>query len=470
MNGLLQGIPQRLKPERLPLPRRLAAVGWISHPGAYALGGPLLNGLAILVGLVIPALLGPTEFGRYVVAELFGRYLVLADLGLVQLLDRRIPPLVALGKEDQALRAAQEILWARIIVGGAFGATIVALFALFAFTGSFNVALPAALCSAAYGLLSLIAVGPVGVWRAASHYRSFTLSFALLNIGLSIPRLIGALLGGVTGCFLLLAIWYGLGAICLHSYMPLKRATRPSLRRVSGLVAESLPLFAAGLGWALYLVANRLIYSTISRETELGHFAFGSSILTVLVISLAMPASAYYPKLAGKLATADRFRYSRKILRDFALVSLVGWACSACAIILIPRAITQLYPAYVEAADATRILLASCPPIVVAFWLMQLIVAIGRTPWADALTVYPASLMAVAVGIIGGHAVGGMCGAAAGSVAGSLVYPLLELLVLRRCGVILASDAILLFLLIVIVTGMLLIVGDQLNFVPVPGN
>ena len=105
------------------------------------------------------------------------------------------------------------------------------------------------------------------------------------------------------------------------------------------------------------------------------------------------------------------------------------------------------------------------PPLLVASWFMPLIVAVGRRPWADAITIYPGSLLVVASGILAGHAALGLIGAAAGSVAGTLVCPVLQLIVLRRSGVIQLRHAMAIVFLVVLATAALAAVGLQVHAV-----
>jgi O-antigen/teichoic acid export membrane protein len=448
-----------------PLSRTVLGTGWVAHPGAFFFVTPLLNIFAAAVSLVVPGLLGPAEFGRYVVVELLSRYFVLADLGLGPLLDRRVPPMIAAGDIVAADQYIQHVLWTRLAVGGAFAIVAIILAIYLAFTAGVDVGVLAALCSMLFGIFSLIAAGPVAAWRASSRYAPLVLSTVLVNIGLSLPRLIGVWIGGVTGCFIALAVWYGSSAVILQRQLPLRLAARPSLLHGWALLSESFPLFIAFLGWFLYLLENRWVYAAIADHAELGQFAFGSSLLMVIVTTLGMANQIYYPKLAGRIGTAARFTFSVKLLRDLAAVTIGAGACCLCAILFLPAAVEILYPRFIEGVPATRILLASGPPMMVAAWFMPLIVAVGRHPWADAITIYPGSLFAVATGILVGHAVSGIVGAAAGSVLGTLVCPILQVIVLRRAGVILLRHAILIILLVVLTMTVLGAVAPPIGFV-----
>jgi hypothetical protein len=65
------------------------------------------------------------------------------------------------------------------------------------------------------GAAFMLANGPVTVFRATSKIWEFTASALLLQAGLTAPRLAGLAVGGVTGCFAALALWYGLLAALL---------------------------------------------------------------------------------------------------------------------------------------------------------------------------------------------------------------------------------------------------------------
>lgn len=408
---------------------------WLAHPGAYVVANSALSVLTIVASLLIPAILGPTEFGRYTIAELIARYLIITDFGLLFLLDRRVPQLLASGDRVAADINIQRVLWARIMLGGTAGAAALVAVTSFALSRDLGISLAPALFSVAAGTLGLVATGPVNAWRASSQYHALALSSALFNFGLSFPRVTGAWIAGATGCFAALSMWAGLCTVVLHRYLPLRAATCPSIRAVCALVAESMPLFVSCLGWSLYLPENRWVYAMIVGPAELGHFAFGSTTLMIFVTTVGITGNVYYPKLAGRIATTSPYTFSPKLLRDLSLVTIGGGFCCLFAILLLPTIAEVVYPRFIDAVPSARILLVSGPPMLLASWLQQLIIAVGKRPWMDAAIIYPASLLAVASGILLGHALAGMVGAAQGSVAGTLVCPMLQAFVLRRSTV-----------------------------------
>jgi hypothetical protein len=100
---------------------------------------------------------------------------------------------------------------------------------------------------------NMLANGPVTVFRATSKIWEFTASALLLQAGLTAPRLAGLAVGGVTGCFAALALWYGLlAALLSRSAAP--PAARPT--PLLPLLRLALPLFAFNACWEIYLSTN----------------------------------------------------------------------------------------------------------------------------------------------------------------------------------------------------------------------
>ena len=58
------------------------------------------------------------------------------------------------------------------------------------------------------GALFMAAVGPIAFYRARSDTYAFTYTALLVQFGMTLPRLVGLLAGGVIGCVLTLSVWY----------------------------------------------------------------------------------------------------------------------------------------------------------------------------------------------------------------------------------------------------------------------
>ena len=77
---------------------------------------PGLSAANAAVGLLLPALLGPTEFGRYAIAVTLFQYALIADLGVSQLIDRRVPPRLAASDHAGFARFTNAMLWLRLYI------------------------------------------------------------------------------------------------------------------------------------------------------------------------------------------------------------------------------------------------------------------------------------------------------------------------------------------------------------------
>lgn len=306
--------------------RRLPALAWLSRPTAYALGAIVLTALGAGTTIVAPRLLDPAAFGAFtLLTSLFG-YAGSADLGLSQLVDREIA-----GRPDGAPAIAAAIMQARWLAGAAIMALLLPVTMLMA---AFHSALSPldSLLAAAGGVAGMISNGPVTLFRAASRIWDLTFSALLLQAGMTAPRLLGLLAGGVTGCFAAVAVWYGACALFLARPKPRERgaAAIPLLP----LIRAALPLFALHAAWQVYLTANRWISSVLSSPYELGLFSFGASLATIGMSLLGAFSQVRYPKLMTRMRAASSEDASRLMEREMRTVALAMIAVAVAAWLL----------------------------------------------------------------------------------------------------------------------------------------
>ena len=96
-----------------------------------------------------------------------------------------------------------------------------------------------------------------------------------MQIGFSLPRVAGLLVGGVGGCMLALAVWYVMTAVMLHQPFTHVLWHRPTLR-LRTLFVQSLPLCVFSSLWSLYLLSNRWVCWSVSSASDAGLFGFGA--------------------------------------------------------------------------------------------------------------------------------------------------------------------------------------------------
>ena len=397
---------------------------------------PALSVANAFVGLLLPLLLSPAEFGAYSLAVTLFQYGIIADFGLSQLVDRRVPAFVAEGRRTELARFISIVLWLRLYIAVALLAACGAALVVIHAWGALPFGLTSGVLSLAAGLCFMVALGPAAVYRSSLDRRTFALVSAALSLVLVLARPAGVLLDGVTGCFVALARGYGLLAMLVQAKMPPNRAHRPSFRRSVRLLREGLPLFAVGFVWAFYMTANRWTVSLLAPPEEFGQFAFGANIVYLAVGTVGALSQFYYPKAATRFAAEGAFSTSAMLVRDLSRLTLLVAAISAAGIVLAPPLMDLLYHRYAAAVPAIRVLLAAVPGLVMAAWLMPLSLSTAARPWIDSTVIYPGALAILVPATTFGYHEAGLTGAAYGLVASAIPLVAAQLCVLRMTRVI----------------------------------
>lgn len=402
---------------------------------------PVVILLNALIGMLLPTLMAPREFGEYSLVVTLFQYGLIFDLGASQLADRWIPPLLATGQPEEADAVGQRLLWLRLYVGVASYAVTAVVLAALSATGRLPFGLTAGLLSALAGILYMLALGPLCVWRARSARRNYAICSSTLSLGLVIARPGGMVAGGLLGCFGALALYYAAFGGLFHSSMPLRRALRPSLAEAASLVARGIPFSATSFIWAFYLTANRWFAVTLIPSEQFGQFAFGANIFALLVGAAGGGSAFYYPRIAELLATSTPYAVSRRLCVD--CIKLVGamTVLVAVGVVLAGVLIGLIYPLYLHSVGSARILLVAVPPLVLASWLMPVSLSSGQRPWIDGVIVYPTATVLLGASVFGLFHLAGSDGAAWASTVSAVPLVAMQLIVLTHAKILRAADA-----------------------------
>jgi O-antigen/teichoic acid export membrane protein len=409
---------------------------FVSRPLVYGTAIPAVMILNALVGLLLPAIMTPLQFGEYALVVTLFQYGLIADIGTGQLIDRSIPAALGRRQAERAEWIGEQLLWVRgyIAVVLALGAGAVLI--VMGSRGALPFRLDEALLSGAAGLLYMTALGPGFIYRAHSERWRYAMAACVLSLGLVIARPLGLVLGGITGCFLALVLWYLAFTAIYYAKMPPRSVTRPTVRQSLAFIVEGLPLFSAAFIWAFYLTANRWLGARLMSPMEFGHFAFATNAYSLLVGAFSAFSAFYYPRIARRLAAESPRAVSQTIARDCVLLTLGTGVLFALGIVVAEPLLTYIYPRYLAAANALRILFAAVPAMALASWLLPLSLSAGRRPWVDGLIVYPAAtaILFFAVWELSGHL--GSDGVAAASVVAALPLVAMQLIQLVHAEVV----------------------------------
>ncbi len=424
-----------------------SAIAFLSRPIVFGAYIPTIALLNAFVGVALPMVMTPMQFGEYALAVTLFQYGLIFDCGSAQLIDRWIPPALEIGRLDEVERLSQSLLWVRLYIGLFLFAAAAAALAALSSRNMLPFSLTEGILSAGAGILYMVALGPGNIYRAVSARRNYAFAMGTLSLGLFIARPLGIITGGLVGCFSALTVWYFAFAIFFNLKMPPKLAARPSPRQALRLVAMGLPFFATSFVWAFYLTANRWFASQDLNIQIFGHFAFSANVFSLLVGVLGGFSAFYYPTIVGRIAQGKPFAQSRRIMIDFSKLLLALGAVVAIGIALATPLLANIYPQYSQSVSSVRILLAAVPVAVLASWLMPISLSAGRRPWIDGLIVYPiaTAILFGAMRVLAARFED--IGAAAASIISALPLVLMLLLQLRFTHILKTSALVLLMAL-----------------------
>ena len=397
------------------------------------------------VGLLLPMLLTPQQFGRYAIIVTLFQYGLIFDLGMSQLTDRRVPLLLSASRAAERRVLVDSILWIRLLIAATVLLGGAAIIGLLSTMGDLFLPPIATLLSLTAGIFFMVTLGPASVYRAASNRRMFgNINIALMLV-LAIARPAGLLGGGVTGCFVALAGGYAALAFYVQRGMRPSLQNRPTIRGALALVGAGLPLFLSSFSWAFYMTANRWVVSTLADATEMGQFAFGSNVVTLIVGAVGSLGQFYYPRIVAQCGEGDRSLVSPRLGRDICALAAGVTVMTTAGILIGPPLIAVFYPHFVASIPAVLLLLLATPALTVASWLMPIALSTTGRPWVEALVVYPGALLILLVATWLGYGAAGVSGAALGLAVSAAPLLGLQLLTLRSAGLLAWRECAMIF-------------------------
>jgi O-antigen/teichoic acid export membrane protein len=416
----------------LGLLRDTGAMPWLGRRMTYTIGAPVLTLAGAGAVVAVPLLIGPARFGDYILLLSIFQYACAFDLGLSQLADKA---LATRGGGHTA--SVAELVWARLAV--AIGSLLLAFLLSFALArpeGEFTVG--NLLTAAAGGVAFMLSNGSLALYRAGSRIWEFTFCALTMHVGLSVPRLAGLVLGGVTGSYAALAAFYALTATMLNEPFTGALRRRPSVRKLTQTFGAALPLFAFSSLWLLYLTANRWISSALSDAEEFGFFALGANLVAAGVGVLSTVGQVHYPKHRTGAGGADaEARLGRELLHLLG----VATAGTLAGVVACRYAIPLVFPKFVAAAEPSAALMISGVPLSLASWLIPLVIASSRRPWTDATAVFVLSAATLGGAMAAGDTLGSVVGQAWGCTATSPVPVVVLLALLVRASLLSLATA-----------------------------
>jgi hypothetical protein len=339
---------------------------WLDRPIFYTIITPVLVMLGAGTTIAAPMLLDAAKFGQFALLMSVYQYTCDFDLGLARLTDR------LLQNADVSVQATtQALLQARLLVALP---TVIASILLGLLYG------PLATLSGLAGVLIMQTNGPMAIYRARSLIRSYVSAALLTQFGLTLPRLLGLLLGGVSGCVFTMFGWYAMSAAIIN-VPPLRQGFRRlCLADLLNMTRQSWPLFVMNSAWVLYLLSGRWISSLLSDPIALGQFSFASNLSLVATGVLSNVGATYYPR---HLSERNPPRLCHELCVLIGL--LAGGALAgvpACYFLL-----AYVFPHFDGAQSITAAVGFSAVPLGLAVWVVPMVMATSLRPIRDGVII-----------------------------------------------------------------------------------
>ena len=400
--------------------------GWLVHPASFGLFTTVLTVAGAGTSLLAPLLLDPAAFGAFALVSTLFQVLAACDLGMSQLADRRM---VNNASEPSAQASGQDdILALRWLVALVIAGVVAPLAVVAAW---WTHALPpvATGCAIIAAAAFMANNGLVSLYRSNGQPQAFIRMALLMQFGMTLPRLGGLMIGGVSGCFAALAVWYfGLAAVVMRP-RPLRGA------RLLETLQAGLPLFAFNGLWLAYLAAGRWIsWSLSASETEFGLLAFGSSFVLIGTGLIANISQMRYPQIL-QAASQSLPRASRMMARDLMVLSLMVAMITGVAIAYADPLLERFFPRYYPALAACLAVSLSGLPLALVGWTLPLTMSLSRHILRDAAMLFGPALLSLAPMMALGQQLDGIEGQAWALVANAALLAGIQLVLLQRIGV-----------------------------------
>lgn len=414
----------------------------MSKPVVFGCFIPIVTLLNALVGLALPRLMNAQGFGEYALVVTLFNYGLIFDLGVSQIIDRKIPIFLGSGRLDLAKNEGDRLLWLRLYIGIAAFAIVASVLVVLDFFSELSFNLTAGILATFAGLADMIALGPACIFRAKSLKSNYAVTTSILLLGLVIARVGGLIFGGLIGCFTALAVWYVTFAVLFNKNSKINTNFMPNRQESWEIIKVGIPFFITSFIWAFYVTGNRWVASFLIDKNQFGIFAFSANIFSLLVGAIGGFSAFYYPRIAENISNSDNFAVSGKLLRDLCRLLSVVAVVVALGIILSNFLVNLVYPQYTSGISTARIILVAVPPMVLASWLMPISLSGGGRPLFDGLLIYPVATAILAIAIVFFHNIMGIQGAAIASTVSALPLVGMQLCLLYYYKILRGNDVL----------------------------
>ena len=383
----------------------------------FLLSSIAFQGVRFLLTLIAAAILGPPDFGIWVLAVAVLAYTPYATLGVVNAMNRDVPILLGQSKPHEASRSEEAALGASLVSSGVLFVGIVVV-------GVTLRAGPALVLSFASAVaLQQIVFCYQATLRARIRFGEAAVQQLTMTGVFLVAALPGLATFGVTGLVLAQAAAWGSAAVLSAGLM--RPDLRPSLPAslLRGQVRSGLPIALSGLAFAMLATQDRWVVAIAGSAQQLGQYGFASTVASGLIFLLLIIGMQMYPRMGFVYGRSDRAAAlplaKRQSLIAAGVMSIAAVGLFGATVILVDFRLT----AYAASLPPLAMLCVAGCVLGVASGPTNLLVVVGRA-WR-LVGVYVAG---AAVAFVSGYALMGagigLVAPALGTLLGSVVVAL----------------------------------------------
>lgn len=315
--------------------------------------------LGLISALIIPKILGPANYGVWVILLLIMAYAPIASLGTVEALFKEFPYLIG-KKQFNKAKEYEENIFGSICLTSIFLFLCVALVPVIVSSKGLERYEPevAIMLSAA----SISSFSGFFYFRLASY--SFFKMCSIINTIRSISMLLFvttfAWLFGLRGAaigYLIVEVVVCLSSMFFNMSYCGKIKLKFNYRLIWQAIKIGLPITV--IWWSLTLQSSidRIVSSSFLGKGMTGYYSLGLSILSALALIPAAVSSVLYPKISegvGKRLSLSQM--SSIVIEPIRLLSIISPAFIGTLIILSPAIYEWIFPKYLPGLYSAQIL------------------------------------------------------------------------------------------------------------------
>ncbi|PPA70137.1 polysaccharide biosynthesis C-terminal domain-containing protein [Jeotgalibacillus proteolyticus] len=310
--------------------------------------------ISFITGIWIRNILGPEEYGLWLIYSLFLVYGYYLQFGILEGFSRDVPRVLGQGNTGQAIKIRSTVYtWMFLSSGGSILGVLVLL------------VLPLTYTETALGIIAMLLVPIQNLVLFYNHYYLTSQQFSKVAV---IQLIIGsvqyvimalcALLFGIYGLFL--GVFIGSLAALVYSRIKLKQkpAMKIDKKLLKKMLAYGFRITLIGLLLSLFTTMDRLLVFTFYDSESVGHYGMIAFIYQGIMVLPAVFHQVMYPKINYHYGlTGDKKALMPIILQPTILLSYASPVLLGIAFFGFPWFVELLMPEFVSGTTAARIVI-----------------------------------------------------------------------------------------------------------------